>query len=501
MFLWQNSHIFAIIIKQFCDGKSVEGLRTGPIPPEISTPMKKQHPTEKLVLSTIREHEMISDGDRVIVAVSGGPDSICLLEILLRLREILNVILIVAHFDHGLRPGEDERETQFVETLAKRLGLPCACERTFRLMNAHGTSIEEKARELRYRFLENVLKKHRAHRVALGHNKNDQAETVVMNMLRGTGSAGLSGMHPVRENRYIRPLIRTTRQEILAYLKEKGLPYITDSSNLDKKYLRNRIRLELMPSLLSYQPRLIERLEDLASLCREENRFMEQEAEKCLGKIIMPPQEQHIDISLGAMKDLPVPLQYRVIRGAIRRAKGNLKRVELKHIKAVIELIENRKPQVKINLPEHLVVKKMYDKLRFSVGAEAHTSDFSYSLEATGTLHLDELNLTITCEEISEKNFSGRSGSEWQCFLDLEALNWPLTVRNFRAGDKFIPLGLNGFKKLKDIFIDGRVSHEQRRRIPILESHGDIVWVGGIRIDHRYRVKGDTRRVLRCKIE
>jgi len=463
--------------------------------------MMNLHPTERLLLATIREHEMIGSDDRVVVAVSGGPDSVCLLEILVRLREILKASLIVAHLDHGLRPREDERETEFVETLARRLGIPCACERASQLANARGTCLEERARELRYRFFEGVLDKYHAQRVALGHNKNDQAETVVMNMLRGTGSAGLSGMPPVRENRYIRPLIHTTREEILAYLRERDLPYMTDSSNLETKYLRNRIRLELMPILLTYQPRLIDHLEDLAFLCREENQFMEQEAEKRLQEMIMLASEQAFDISIDALKGLPVPLKYRVIRGAIRRAKGNLRRMNLGHIRAVIELMTHRRPQARINLPGHIVVKRIYNKLRFCAGEDMKKAEFSYHIEGTGRFHLKAINRTITCEEIPRRGFTGPSPSDWQCFLDLETLRWPLIVRNFRPGDKFMPLGLNGFKKLKDLFIDKKIPHEQRKSIPILESNGDIVWVGGIRIDHRYRVREDTRKILRCTIE
>ena len=459
------------------------------------------HPTEKLVLSTIREHTMISSGERVIVAVSGGPDSVCLLEILFQLREILNVCLIVAHLDHGLRPGEDERETEFVEKLARRLGLAFTHERAEQLANAHGASLEERAREIRYRFFERVLNEHHAQRVALGHHMNDQAETVFMNILRGTGSAGLSGMPPVRENRYIRPLIRTTRDGVLAYVKEKGLSCMMDSSNLEKKYLRNRIRLELMPSLLTYQPRIIEHLDDLAFLCREENRFMEQEAEKCLQGMISSSSDRTLDISLDAFTGLPSPLQYRVIRGAIKRAKGNLRRVDFGHIRSIIELIDNRKPQVGINLPDHVVVKKIYDRLRFSCAEEMQTADFSYSIKGAGMVHIEEVNMTIDCEELSREGFSGHSHTDWQCFLDLDALRWPLKVRNFRAGDKFMPLGLNGFKKLKDLFIEQRIPHEERKRIPILESRGYIAWVCGIRIDHRYRVRKDTRRILRCIVE
>jgi len=463
--------------------------------------MMNLHPTEKLVLATIREHEMIGSGDRVIVAVSGGPDSVCLLEILLRLRATLNISLMMAHLDHGLRPGEDERETEFVEGLARRLGITCACERASQLANARGSCLEEKAREIRYRFFEGVLDKFNAQRLALGHNKNDQSETVVMNMLRGSGSTGLSGMPPIRDNRYIRPLIGITREEILTYVREKGLAYMTDSSNLDKKYLRNRIRLELMPILLTYQPRLIDHLEDLAFLCREENSFMEGEAEKWLQEMIRFTSGQSFDISIEALKGLPVAIQYRVIRAAIQRAKGNLRRIDFGHIRTIIDLMKNHKAQVRIDLPENLVVRKVYNKLRFCVGEEMHSAGFSYPIEGAGRYYMDSIDRTITCEEISRAEFPGRSPSDWQCFLDLEALRWPFIVRNFRPGDKFMPLGLKGFKKLKDLFIDKKIAHEQRKSIPILESNGDIVWVGGIRIDHRYRVREDTKRILRCKIE
>ncbi|MBW1690598.1 MAG: tRNA lysidine(34) synthetase TilS [Deltaproteobacteria bacterium] len=459
------------------------------------------HPTETVVLSTIREHKMINSGERVIVAVSGGPDSVCLLEILFQLREILNICLIVAHLDHGLRPGEDESETEFVEKLASRLGLAFTHERAAQLANAHGSSLEETAREIRYKFFERSLKEHHAQRVALGHNKNDQAETVLMNILRGTGSSGLSGMPPVRDNLFIRPLIKTTRDELLAYLREKDLSYMTDSSNLEKKHLRNRMRLELIPSLLTYQPRLIEHLNDLAFLCREENRFMEQEARKCLQDMVSNSSEGTFDLPLAVVTGLPSPLKYRVIREAIKRAKGNLRRVHFRHIRAITDLVENRKPQAGINLPDHVVVKKIYDRLRFSRAEEPEAVDFSYAITGAGIIPIREINMSIACEEVPRQRFTGRSQSDRECFLDLEALRWPLKVRNFRAGDKFMPLGLNGFKKLKDLFIEQRIPSGDRKRIPILESNGDIAWVCGIRIDHRYRVRGNTRRILRCNIE
>lgn len=459
------------------------------------------YPTEKRVLLTIREHRMINSGDTIVAAVSGGPDSVCLLEILFKLRGELNIGLIVAHLNHGLRPQEDEEESRFVETLAKGLNLPYAYERAYNLAKTPGASVEEKARRVRYEFFERVLTEHDAQRVALGHNMNDQAETVLMNLLRGRGPMGLSGMPPVRENRFIRPLISIPRDEIQAYLKERGLAFMVDSSNLEREYLRNRIRLDLMPDLLAYQPRLIEHLGDLASLCRKENQFIEEEARKNLEKLKGDSSENVVHLSIEGLRNLASPLQYRIIRQAIEEVKGTPRRVDMGHIKAIIDLLNNPKPQLRIRLPEKLVVAKRYRRLTFSLGEVVQAGDYAYTIEHTGRFELREIDRTVLLEEQPKTAFRGRSASPHEAFIDLERIEWPLLIRNFRAGDKFMPLGLDGFKKVKDVFIDNKIPSEERKRIPILKSGDDIVWVCGVRLDARYRVTEETKRILRCRIE
>lgn len=274
-----------------------------------------------------------------------------------------------------------------------------------------------------------------------------------------------------------------------------------DSSNLEKRYLRNKIRLELIPLLLNYQPRLIEHLGELAFLCRQEDQFIEEEANKGLQMATLDSSDHSLDISLTTFKNLPTPLQYRTIRQAIKRVKGNLRRIDIGHIKAIIDLANNMRPQIKMNLPENLIVKKIYERLRFSLGTETETGDFSHYMKNTGRFQIHEINQTILLEEISKKDFLGSSPSLREAFLDLDRLQWPLRVRNFRAGDRLIPLGLNSFKKVKDIFIDNKIPSEERKKIAILENCNDIVWLCGIRIDNRYRIKEKTKRILRCKIE
>jgi tRNA(Ile)-lysidine synthase len=444
---------------------------------------------------------MISSGDRIVAAVSGGPDSVCLLEILFKLRGELGISLIVAHLNHGLRPQEDERESRFVATLAKKLDLPYVYERAYSLAKRRGASLEEKARRVRYEFLERALAEHDAQRVALGHNMNDQAETVLMNFLRGSGPMGLSGMPPVREHRFIRPLIRIRRDEIQTYLKEHDLPFMIDSSNLEKRHLRNRIRLDLMPDLLAYQPRLIQHLGDLALLCREEHQFIEEQAREKLDKLSLDSSKRTVELSIVGLKDLASPLQYCVVRQAIEQVKGNPRRVDIGHIRAVIDLLYNPKPQLQVRLPEKLVVTKIYGRLRVSIGEVERAGDYAHRIEHTGKFKLPEIDREILFEEQPKTAFPGRSVSPQEAFVDLEKIKWPLVVRNFRAGDKFMPLGVGGFKKVKDIFIDNKIPSEERTRIPIVKSGNDIMWVCGVRLDDRYRVTEETRRILRCRIE
>ena len=459
------------------------------------------NPIEKRVLSTISKYQMITEGDSIIVAVSGGADSVCLLKILYALKEYLNIRLLVAHLNHGLRPKADGKETKFVATLAKRLNLAFISDKCNTITKAQGTSIEEKAREMRYQFFQKALDENHAQKLALGHTMNDQAETVLMHFLRGTGLTGLAGIPPIRQNCFIRPLIEITRNQIHSYLKQNNESFIMDSSNLETRYLRNKIRLELLPLLLDYQPKLIEHLGELALSCRQEAQVLDNEATKLLNMITVDSSHHYLDVSLTNFSTLTCSLQYRIIRQAIKKIKGDLRKIDRGHIKAVVDCANNNKPQMKLNLPENIIVKRIYNRLRFSFGGRIETHNYSYVINTLGKYQIREINKTISFTEISNDDFKVSSPTPQEVFLDLDMLKWPLKARNFRMGDKFIPLGMNGFKKVKDIFIDKKIPSEERKKIPILVSHDDIVWVHGIRIDDRYKIKQSTKRILRCKVE
>ena len=450
---------------------------------------------------TIARHNMLDHGAWVLVAVSGGPDSVVLLDVLDGLKAAFSLDLVVAHFDHGLRPKDDESETRFVASLAASKNLPFVTEKVISPMGKNGMSLEEEARNRRYEFLEHAKKKYAAQKIALGHTLDDQAETVIMRLLRGSGSAGLSGIPPVRDHTIIRPLIEITREEILRVLALRKLRYITDPSNFEKHHLRNRIRLDLMPQLKSYQPEIVQLLGQTAGIMREESRWLEKEADCWIkGTAQVRGTGVHL-ISIQEFTTLEPALQSQVIRQIIKRVQGDLRRISLRHIEAVKGLVRGR-PQGALNLPNGIFVKKTYETLIIGKKEEKTANEniegFHYVLEGPGAFHLDAIACTITIEEINGKGvFPGGNPSSWVAYLNREHIQYPLIVRSFLPGDRFVPLGMRGHKKLKDFFVDRKVPADIRRRLPLLCRGDDLIWVCGLRLDDRFKVLPETERVLR----
>ncbi|MFH1490326.1 MAG: tRNA lysidine(34) synthetase TilS [Pseudomonadota bacterium] len=454
----------------------------------------------KKVRETIAGFNMLDPGDRVMVAVSGGPDSVCLLDILHALREEWGLELIAAHFNHGLRPDEDDAETRFVRRLAESMSLPVEIGTASPLLNRAGISLEEGARDARYVFLEELRSKHHAQKTALGHNQNDQAETVIMRLLRGSGPAGLAGIPPCREPSVIRPLIEIRRREIEDYLDARGLTYVVDSSNLVPGFLRNQIRLELMPRLLQYQPRLIELLGRTADILRDENQYVEILTKDWVDRNASSGPAGEFSIPLKAFSGLPRAMRSRISRCLLEKAKGGLRRVNYAHIKAIDGLARGHRPQGILNLPGPLMVRRVYDSLVFSSEPEPAPGDFCYRLEGPGTLCMEEVGKTLSLEEVRGGFNPELQKDGHTAFFDGEKLTFPLTLRNFHAGDTFVPLGMTGHKKIKDFFIDRKIPARQRASTPIMLSGERTAWVCGHRIDDRFKVTPRTKKILRAAL-
>jgi tRNA(Ile)-lysidine synthase len=456
--------------------------------------------TIEQVRHTISRYNMITSGELVVVAVSGGPDSVCLLDILCKLKEELGIGIVVAHFDHGLRPDEDEHETRFVESMAISFGLPFETKSADLGMRTEKGSLEERARNARYQFLWQVRRKVSAQKIAIGHNLNDQAETVLMRLLRGSGPSGLAGIPPNRDDGIVRPLIEVTRSEIESYLAQRPLNYVTDSSNLRTSYLRNRIRLELLPELRKYQPRIVELLGQTAEIMRSDEKWLVSNARAWIEEQ-SETEDNRICIPLPAFTRLPDALRNCVIRVALRRTGGNLRRVNLRHIAAVNHIAMGERPQAQVDLPNDLIVKRVYDRLVFTKMESAQIEDFRHFLEGPGTYELETLRYTVSLKEMENRELPDMKGSTWTAFFDADRINYPLVIRNFREGDRFIPFGMSGHRKLKDFFMDLKIPSEARARVPIMTYQNNIIWVCGLRIDDRYKVTPDTRKVLKVTFD
>jgi tRNA(Ile)-lysidine synthase len=456
--------------------------------------------TIEKVGETISHYGMIDAGDRIIVAVSGGADSVCLLDILHSMKDELGITLVVAHYDHGMRPSEDWLEGQFVQGLAQSMNLPFETEKGSILTEESTASVEERARNARYRFLEEVKNRYHAHKIAVGHSLNDQAETVLMRLLRGSGPSGLAGIPPSRDNTIIRPLIELQREEIESYLKARELSYATDSSNFETKYLRNKVRLHLLPLLLEYQPRLIEHLGRLADILSSENEYMELQAEDWVEKEAEQGSDGEISVSVPSFIALSPPLRNRATRYLIKKIGKKLRRIDYGHIQSVYRLATSHHPQGAIDLPHGLTIEKRYNTLCFMTVRKQKPQEFCNLIECPGTFFLGEIGRSISLVEVDVSGNTKLENFQWIAHLDAGKIHYPLVVRNFRPGDRFIPLGMTGHKKIKNFFIDLKIPSDMRASIPIVVSQNIPVWICGYRIDDRFKVTPETKKILKVTI-
>ncbi len=444
------------------------------------------------VKSTIIKHDMIRLGDRIVVGVSGGPDSMCLLHVLYNLREHFHFELIAAHFEHGLRPGEDEKETEFVSSFVKGLRIPFEYQRPVQdIKNGQG-SLEERARLARYAFLEEVRKRYNAHKIALGHNMNDQAETVIMRLLRGSGISGLKGIPPVRDGVIIRPIIGLRRDDVLYYLQKRGLQYMKDSSNADETFLRNRIRHKLIPILKQYQPNVISILSRTSEIIGMEDDFMEVRAREWVDTNVLF-KEGIIGLPIHPFKGLHTALKNRVIRYLLKKRMGHLRRISYEHINAIIDMIHGKRPNMEAHLPYNIVVRKVYNWILFDEKKELE--DFYYEIPGHGKYYLDAINSWIIVEQVNSVNETDKEGV---IFLDADMIEFPVVIRNMRPGDRIALWGMDGHKKIKDIFIDMKIPLDVRRAIPILENKGLPIYLWYInKMDNRYKVGSKSNNILK----
>jgi tRNA(Ile)-lysidine synthase len=449
------------------------------------------------VRGAIQRNHMIEPGDQIGVAVSGGVDSVVLLDILTHLKEELHISLMVLHLNHGIRGEEAERDQQFVQALSNKYALPYFVREVDvpGHMQERSLSLQESARELRYRFFKESLHIHALDKIAIGQTADDQAETVLMRVLTGGGAGSLKGIPAVRRS-YVRPLIDVWRGELLTYAQHRGISFVEDSSNAKKAYLRNRIRHELLPILQEYNPNIKERLLQLAQVLGADENYLDTLVGQVIKRIVA--EDEEVSISVSQLLSLPPALQTRVLQHAFMRSSGG-EVLEYRHVRGILQLIQGKKGSKRLALPHGHWACRIYDTLVLERG-EKQSEKITPETELLipGGTRLEGFGKEIEAAVV-EGRITPRSNPREAC-LDYHQLGFPLRVRSFRPGDRFMPLGMKGNKKLKDFFIDLKVPRSERSKIPLVISEGDICWVGGWRIDERFKIAEETKKSVKLTI-
>ncbi len=486
---------------------------------------------------------MLGSGDVVVVGVSGGPDSLCLLHLLCRLRDEYALSLHVAHLNHCLRGTEADADAAFVAHLAEEWGLPVTVESrdVGAMAKERKLAIEEAARQVRYAFLGRVAMQLGAHNIAVGHNADDQVETVLMHWLRGAGLAGLRGMQPVsrlRELRLegeevelgkrnelllIRPLLDVSRPEIEAYCAAHDLQPRFDRSNLDTTYYRNRIRHKLLPFLETFNPRIREVILRSAEIISADYTYLRQQAARAWSEVTITEREQAITFDLHKWRALPLSLRRSTLREAIRRLRRSLRNINWVHIDNAISVLQEGNTGMAVTLPRGLEARLGYDK--FIVADEAYVEplpdvpllrDVEVPLRVPGQTSLPGSDWRVTARVVDRRTLdeeSLRHAHPWQAYLDYDVTGTELRLRPRCAGDRFCPQGLG--KKpttVNNFMINAKIPRAWRDKLPLLVrspersrrvagSPSQVLWVAGWRIDERAKVTDATTRILHLAFE
>lgn len=460
------------------------------------------------VRRTIDEQELLDPGDGVVAAVSGGADSVAMLLALNLLREELGIDLRVLHVNHGLRGEESDRDEALVAETAGRLGIPGEAVRIDLKAEAgeDKRSLQELAREVRYRKLEEAAERWGFSRIAVGHNADDQVETILENLLRGSGIDGLSGI-PYKRGRIIRPLLEVPRREIEEFLGREQVNFCVDSSNLKTVYLRNRVRLELVPLLKQYNPNLTATLHRTAAALREDASLLEQLTRSAVSGMGIIVDEGSIRIPVAELLSQPLALQRRIVRLALQRMAGGAPGGSFQQVSRLLELATSQESGRVAHLSRGLQGRREYGWLVLERrGPQLDGGHWEYELSIPGRTVLPEAGGVIEAEIIERDlhpggggiigKAMGQAGGRDRVALDLDRIRLPVYARRRRPGDRFYPLGLGGSQKVKEFFIDRKVSREMRDKTPVVGAGEDIYWLAGCRADARFAADCQTRRFL-----
>lgn len=450
------------------------------------------------VLRTIKNYNLLDKDDNVVIGVSGGPDSMALLYLLLDIKKNIPFSIYVAHVNHGVRGKAADKDEEFVKKICEKLHLPFYNKKVNmnKYAREYNITAEEAGRILRYNFFREVLQKHGRGKIAVAHNKNDQGETLLMRFMRGTGIDGLKGIPYKREN-IIRPLLDISREEIETYVEENNIKTRLDQTNLEPIYNRNKIRLELIPYIKqNFNPNIIDTLSRFSRLVSIDSEFLDEVTREFYTKMVKKRGKHSIILNREDFNTLHKSLKQRIIRAALEEIQGSLQGFTEKHINNTLKLFSEGDTGKTIYLIHNIVARTSYEDLIIEKKDTSEVKDYVYKLNINGTTYIEELGYYLKTKVIPKEKCKIDFSNRFKKYFDYDMMSECLYVRNRRNGDRFNPLGMKGTKKLKKFFIDEKIKKEERDYIPLIIDGKNIIWILGYRISNKYRITEKTNNII-----
>ncbi|SMB86222.1 tRNA(Ile)-lysidine synthase [Desulfonispora thiosulfatigenes DSM 11270] len=456
----------------------------------------------KKVEWTIKKHTMIQAKDKILVGVSGGADSLALLYVLKELKQKHDFELGVVCVDHMFRGEESKKEALYVQELATKWGINSYVyeKNVPKIIKKTGLSPEDAGHKIRHEIYNELKGKYNYTKLALGHHAEDRAETVLLHLVQGTGLKGLASMPPVF-NWMIRPLAEVTKQEVIDYCQKEKIIYHQDPTNEQKIYLRNKIRLDLIPYLQKeLNPNIVEALLKLENIVEVDNKFLENYTKKIKKEVLSSSQNDNIIIDLEKFNKLDLAIKRRILRDIYQNLRKDTQGLSYHHVENIIELSLNKKGAKSINLPQGIIVKKSYTSLIFTQNKKESVVEKNREIPVNvpGKTIIPGEDIIIEAF-LSDKMI--KSKDYYQVVVDRDKLPSPLTIRKRKPGDRVHLLGMEGTKKLKNFFIDRKIEKEKRDQINLICSGDNIIWIPGLALSNQVRVTNETKNYLILQIK
>ena len=456
------------------------------------------------VRQTIKRENLIEKNDKILIALSGGPDSICLLDIMIKLKDEYNLTLYAAHLNHRIRGIDAQEDSLFCQKICKKNNV------TFFVKNIdipelavqQSRGVEEVARDVRYDMFFDIKNKLGINKIAVAHNLDDQAETMLMKMFRGSGIQGLRGIDYKRKDGIIRPLLDIYKSQINEYCDVNNLNPRIDKTNFESDYSRNKVRLDLIPYIENnYCENIKQILSRTANVIRDDYNYIEKVSKEHYELLVKNKSDDEIILDLPLLKNTDTAIQKRVIRLAILDIMGNLNNIENVHIVDSLSLLEKSDGKI-INLPKNLKAYiKNEDYVITTKNQENEEITYEYKIEINGKTVVNEIGLTVTTSVLPAKDSLALPVSKYIKVFDYDKIVGSLYVRSRKIGDKLSPIGLTGTKKIKDILINKKIPADTKYMFPIISDDEQILWLLGYRISENYKIDDNTQRVIRIQLE